>query len=551
MPSPSSLVRLLVAALFVGAAAGALPSPARAQEAPPSAGGDGLQAARYEAGTSVPARDLSGKRVTASIEVTYVGFPAEAQAAFAAAVAIWEQHLTSSVPIEVRAEWAELEPRTLGQAGPTFVEVNEAYLPRRDTWYPIPLAEALAGRNLSGADPDVVATFNSGLDLDDDGETDWYFGLDANPPRGTYDLVTVVLHELGHGLGFLGSFEVDDGEAPAECTGVEDVGCWGGIVATPTFPLVFDRFTEDVDEVSLLNTAVYPNPSLQLGQVLQSDDVFFSSDAVRGLNQDVPIDLYAPSNFEPGSSYSHFDEVTPQEAALGLGNPTLAPGGINSLMTPQLALSEAVHTPGPILCAVFQDMGWPLGAGCADLLNVDALTFDARLMNGDVLLVWTSSRVFDRVEVLASYFGGPFRVIETVEAGAGRYVIDRETLDPGQYTFRLRFVPTAGAEVLGPAEDVFVPLRDAYELTEPYPNPFPVGGVRAARLNLLVREAQDVYAAAYDVTGRRVRVLFDGRAQPEALVTLDLEADGLSAGVYVIHVVGATFSTSDTVVLVR
>ena len=58
--------------------------------------------------------------------------------------------------------------------------------------------------------------------------------------------------------------------------------------------------------------------------------------------------IYAPSEFDGGSSYSHWDE-----------NIFLA-GDINSLMTPQIARGEANHTPGDITLGFFKDMGWSI-----------------------------------------------------------------------------------------------------------------------------------------------------------------------------------------------
>ena len=48
---------------------------------------------------------------------------------------------------------------------------------------------------------DIVANFNSNVD--------WYYGTDMNCPDTLYDLVTVVMHEIGHGLGFTGFLFID------------------------------------------------------------------------------------------------------------------------------------------------------------------------------------------------------------------------------------------------------------------------------------------------------------------------------------------------------
>ncbi|NIV03224.1 MAG: T9SS type A sorting domain-containing protein, partial [Calditrichae bacterium] len=61
--------------------------------------------------------------------------------------------------------------------------------------------------------------------------------------------------------------------------------------------------------------------------------------------------LYAPSNWEQGSSYSHLDETT------------FPPGNPNSLMTPQIGNAEPIHAPGPVTLGIFRDMGWSTQSG--------------------------------------------------------------------------------------------------------------------------------------------------------------------------------------------
>ena len=58
------------------------------------------------------------------------------------------------------------------------------------------LADAIAGRDTYAGRVDLTASFNS------NDKVNWYYGTDGNTPSGQFDFVTVVLHELGHGLGF-------------------------------------------------------------------------------------------------------------------------------------------------------------------------------------------------------------------------------------------------------------------------------------------------------------------------------------------------------------
>jgi hypothetical protein len=90
----------------------------------------------------------------------------------------------------------------LGSAGPTAVIRDFPGAPLTNTWYPIALANALAGSDLNGSTPEIQAVFNSDVDNSSVlGSTDWYYGLDGNPGNDI-DLLTVFLHELAHGLGF-------------------------------------------------------------------------------------------------------------------------------------------------------------------------------------------------------------------------------------------------------------------------------------------------------------------------------------------------------------
>lgn len=130
------------------------------------------------------------------------------------AAQVWGGVVRSSVTINVGVRFSSLtcsnDSATLASAGPQFVFDNFAGAQVRDTWYPGPLAEALSGGNLSQQDnsdpnaPDIEITFNSQIDNGCLGTgSRFYYGLDGNEPAGTVNFVTVALHELGHGMGFV------------------------------------------------------------------------------------------------------------------------------------------------------------------------------------------------------------------------------------------------------------------------------------------------------------------------------------------------------------
>ncbi|MEB3218005.1 MAG: S8 family serine peptidase, partial [Nostocales cyanobacterium 94392] len=284
------------------------------------------QDAFTQVGTSSPQISLENAQ-TATINVTYNGFTPVAQAAFQYAVDIWEGLIESSVPINIVANYTPLGAGTLGSAGPESFYRNFSGAPQNNTWYPVALANKLAGTDLDPSRADITTNFNSNF-------SNWYFGTDGNTPAGQYDFASVVLHELGHGLGFLGFMDYQSGQ-----------GSWGFGTG---FPSIYDRFTVNGSNQSLINTSLFPNPSTALGNQLTSNNLFFTGSNAVAANSGTKPKLYAPSIWNPGSSYSHLDEAT-----YAAGNP-------NSLMTPQLGTAEAIHHPGDITLGIFEDMGWTI-----------------------------------------------------------------------------------------------------------------------------------------------------------------------------------------------
>ncbi|HVG25271.1 MAG TPA: PA domain-containing protein [Thermoanaerobaculia bacterium] len=124
------------------------------------------------------------------------------------AAARWTAVLDTNVDIRVRASWATLEcddsSAVLAGANSVTWSYNFTGAPRQEIWYPAALANKFAGRDLTANQDDISITFNSALDLPTcRGDRSWYYGLDVNEGQDD-SMLTVAMHEIGHGLGMAG-----------------------------------------------------------------------------------------------------------------------------------------------------------------------------------------------------------------------------------------------------------------------------------------------------------------------------------------------------------
>ncbi|MBN2636307.1 MAG: T9SS type A sorting domain-containing protein [Prolixibacteraceae bacterium] len=266
------------------------------------------------------------------IIVTYSQFPPEAQKAFDYAISIWESIIESDIPIQVEANWRPpnpKEPNTLGFAAPIDYVTGFKNIPHKDKYYPITLAEKISGEHINPySSPDITCTFHNHID--------WYFGLDQETPGLMYDFVTVVLHEIGHGLGFTGFFDVrsNQGLYEYEYLSVD------GLVST------FDFMVVNAANQQLVDKTIFRVPSTELYNALTSGTLYSNSKSAAFENNGSNAKLFVDNPWNGGSSVYHLDDAT-YPASSG-----------NSLMTHAISRGESVHNPGPITMGIMDDIGW-------------------------------------------------------------------------------------------------------------------------------------------------------------------------------------------------
>lgn len=178
--------------------------------------------------------------------------------AFQHAANIWGASLDSSVEVRIQSSFVPLSctatAATLGSAGAIQVIRDFPGAGYSNTWYHTALANKLAREDLLQGDPgtngdDIRARFNSDIGkptcLAGSG---WYYGLDTGHAPNQINLVTVLLHEFAHGLGFSSFASVTSG---AYLGGLSDV--YSKFYFDDTLGLFRDEMTDAQRKASAIN----------------------------------------------------------------------------------------------------------------------------------------------------------------------------------------------------------------------------------------------------------------------------------------------------------
>ncbi|HYN40464.1 MAG TPA: hypothetical protein VE129_01705 [Thermoanaerobaculia bacterium] len=261
---------------------------------------------------------------------------------FKYAAAFWAQRLDSPVEVKVQAKFEALTcsstSAVLGSAGTRYIFSDFTGAPRPKTWYSSALANKLAGEDMEPAEDDISARFTTALD---DGSCSfprkWHYGLDAQPAGGTTDFATVVIHELGHGLGFQTFVSRSTGEKFAGDDGVGLDDAYMVHLYDATAGKTWSQMTDSERLTSTVNTSnlLWNGPEVT---------AVASSSLSSGVGAGGRAQIYAPNPSESGSSVSHWDTA-------------LFP---NEIMEP--FITTALHSL-LITDELMKDLGWSLASG--------------------------------------------------------------------------------------------------------------------------------------------------------------------------------------------
>lgn len=214
--------------------------------------------------------------------------------ALEAAVAAWSKVIQGTVPIVVEAAMEtpeDPESTLLASAGPVdFFAIDGRAVPSA-------LAAQIRKGSLNNGGTDIQVNVNE--------QVDWDYSVNGEAARGKASFVYTMIHEIGHGLGFLDSFAAETGE-----------------LLNP-IPFPYDVF---VNRGSSRRDVVTGHSAQQRLADLTSNDLFFNGPtaveaSARSIRPLPMVKLYAPSPYEPGSSVAHVDQDTYADFKTGLMAP--------------------------------------------------------------------------------------------------------------------------------------------------------------------------------------------------------------------------------------
>lgn len=231
--------------------------------------------------------------------------------------------------VNIVVAWSDLSatPNLLGEGGPTILCAHPDTVNKPYVRIPGALYTQLTG---SANCPGASSNAHISIVLNSVPSTPWYFGIDGATPANRIDLVTVVMHEIAHGLGML--------------TGVVD--------AVGTYPfaphgLIYDWYIFYANNVTGWPTAFtspVSNPCVTNPLVLSNGELEFTGTV--GNSSVHSFVVYAPVVFAPGSSISHVSPV-------GGSN-------LNRLMYPSIGSGQAWHDIGINVWQVMATFGYPM-----------------------------------------------------------------------------------------------------------------------------------------------------------------------------------------------
>ena len=292
------------------------------------------------------------------------GVPRSVRNAAWHAMDIWFDKLEITIPFTLTVYWEELEEGINGEAPLGFVLQVWDDEEKEGSWscwsridwgcQPMPLANQIAGRRIIGRnDPDPEFEIHINKD------SPWYTGIDGRPGSHQFDLLSTILHEIGHAVGISSGFRPDHDERTGRAL-------WDD----SKYSVYYDQFVWSRDEGDLLDLN---SPSDEIYDAMTGNRLFWGRRGQENWYEEPllsvernggPILLWASpdATTRGGTLVSHLDaDAYPRYHRDHLMGPFGYPG-------------TATHQVGPVTLGMLYDLGWKLKGFERDLSGDDPVS---------------------------------------------------------------------------------------------------------------------------------------------------------------------------------
>jgi hypothetical protein len=484
---------------------------------------------------------------------------------FTKAGQIWDAILQSPITIRVQASFDPLScsptSGVLGSAGANVVDSDFPGAGFAATWYVAAEANRLANTDLDPADDDIGAQFNSVVGTPSCLSTRfWYYGFDGNEGANGIDLLAVLLHEFGHGLGFLTTTDETNGQFFFGQPGIWDqflmdnVSNKHWVDMTPaeriassinTNHLVWDGPAVTAWSTKTLGKRLHVVTSGALtGDFTSGQGVFYPTPSTTGVTGNVVLVADGVGTTTDGCStpFTNAGAIAgkialmdrsatcamPNQAANALANGAIGAIIINNVAGPEPPLRGAAPTVTIPVAALSQTDGNALRAA----LGSGAVTATISLDPAHTAGVDNANRVF----LFAPNPDQPGSSVSHWDVSAFPNLLMEPAINPDltqnvdlafQNFFDIGWFP----QLVGVPADP----RSAFTFSQA-PNPTREGGTLRFRLP----SAQHVELSLYDLAGRRIARLVNGRLEGGehrvAWARTDDHGHRVAAGVYLARI---------------
>jgi hypothetical protein len=208
---------------------------------------------------------------------------------------------------------------TLGQAGPAGFDV------RNGIYFAQALFNFLAKNDVNGG------AISLSVEMNTNASVTWFYGA-STPPTNQYSWQSVIMHEVGHSMGFF--------DTVAQNGSYSNAG-----------PSIFETITT----LGVGGPALSSLDQAGRAQAVISNNLYWGGPFGLSANNGQAIKLFSPNPYQEGSNYSHLD---PSQT------------GIGGLYFP--SLPDATYFPGPTKqeLGIFHDVGWGTSPFNVQLVNI-------------------------------------------------------------------------------------------------------------------------------------------------------------------------------------